>query len=220
VSSKSTTDARETILAAVRRGLDAGPVAKPFPEVDHLTHRAVFGPVGAASLEEGFAEAFIALGGKFVYCAGVQEAADALAELADSRGWADLLCADDAWMAKLVTAGLTTLRPAREGVESSDACITGCEYLVARTGSVVLSSAQPGGRVAPVYYPVHLILARPAQLVEDLGDGITALIEKSGGNLPSLINLNTGPSRTADIEKTLVVGVHGPKEVFVFLVDR
>jgi L-lactate dehydrogenase complex protein LldG len=44
--------------------------------------------------------------------------------------------------------------------------------------------------------------------------------EKYGGHLPSLITLATGPSRTADIEKTLVVGVHGPKEVFCFLIER
>ncbi|HNU15372.1 MAG TPA: LUD domain-containing protein, partial [Chitinophagaceae bacterium] len=43
--------------------------------------------------------------------------------------------------------------------------------------------------------------------------------EKYGNNLPSLITFATGPSRTADIEKTLVVGVHGPKEVYLFLVE-
>ena len=43
--------------------------------------------------------------------------------------------------------------------------------------------------------------------------------EKYGNNIPSLITFATGPSRTADIEKTLVVGVHGPKEVYLFLVE-
>ncbi len=43
--------------------------------------------------------------------------------------------------------------------------------------------------------------------------------KKYQGNIPSMISLTTGPSRTADIEKTLVVGVHGPKEVYVFLVE-
>jgi len=43
--------------------------------------------------------------------------------------------------------------------------------------------------------------------------------KKYKDNLPSLITFATGPSRTADIEKTLVVGVHGPKEVYCFLVD-
>jgi L-lactate dehydrogenase complex protein LldG len=56
-------------------------------------------------------------------------------------------------------------------------------------------------------------------LVYDIKEGLQ-LIKEKYGNLPSLITLATGPSRTADIEKTLVVGVHGPKEVYVFLVDK
>lgn len=211
--------AREHILSAIRSGLDAGAVPKPFPEVADVPIRSVFIPP-SHSPDEAFAEAFIALGGKFIYCASEPELFEALHALVDDREWTETLCADSVLLEKLHRGGLSFIRPAAEGTESADACITGCEYLVARTGSVVLSSAQPGGRIAPVYYPVHIIVARPRQLVEDLGDGLTALMEKRGKNLPSLINLNTGPSRTADIEKTLVVGVHGPKEVFVFFLDK
>ncbi len=53
----------------------------------------------------------------------------------------------------------------------------------------------------------------------DINDAFTILVKKYGNNLPSSISLATGPSRTADIEKTLVVGVHGPKEVYCFLID-
>jgi L-lactate dehydrogenase complex protein LldG len=56
--------------------------------------------------------------------------------------------------------------------------------------------------------------------VYDIADSIHQLLDKYRLNLPSLITLASGPSRTADIEKTLVVGVHGPKEVFCFLIDR
>jgi L-lactate dehydrogenase complex protein LldG len=55
--------------------------------------------------------------------------------------------------------------------------------------------------------------------VYDVKDGLTGLKEKYRQSLPSLISFATGPSRTADIEKTLVVGVHGPKEVYCFVVD-
>jgi L-lactate dehydrogenase complex protein LldG len=57
-------------------------------------------------------------------------------------------------------------------------------------------------------------------LVYDIKDALQLMKEKYNGNLPSLVTLATGPSRTADIEKTLVVGVHGPKEVFCFLVEK
>jgi L-lactate dehydrogenase complex protein LldG len=111
------------------------------------------------------------------------------------------------------------VHPADVSDGTADACITGCEYLVARTGSVFLSSKQYLGRTATVFYPVHIIVAYAGQVVPDIQQGLELLTKKYGANLPSMINLNTGPSRTADIEKTLVVGVHGPGEVFCFLVN-
>jgi L-lactate dehydrogenase complex protein LldG len=56
--------------------------------------------------------------------------------------------------------------------------------------------------------------------VFDVKDAFEFLQQKYGEQLPSQISFATGPSRTADIEKTLVVGVHGPKEVFCFLLDK
>ena len=105
-------------------------------------------------------------------------------------------------------------------MHSAEAAITDCEYLIARTGTMVLSAAQPSGRALPVYTPVHLVIAYTHQLVFDLKDAINRLKDRYNGELPSAISFATGPSRTADIEKTLVVGVHGPKEVYVFLVDE
>jgi L-lactate dehydrogenase complex protein LldG len=64
------------------------------------------------------------------------------------------------------------------------------------------------------------MVAYTHQLVFDLKDALNKLKDKYGNDLPSAISFATGPSRTADIEKTLVVGIHGPKEVYVFLVDE
>ncbi|HMZ46290.1 MAG TPA: LUD domain-containing protein, partial [Chitinophagaceae bacterium] len=75
------------------------------------------------------------------------------------------------------------------------------------------------GRNTSVYAPAHICIAFTNQLVYDIGEGLTLLQEKYINQLPSLITLASGPSRTADIEKTLVTGIHGPKEVFVFLVE-
>jgi L-lactate dehydrogenase complex protein LldG len=109
-----------------------------------------------------------------------------------------------------------------DGSGDCDAAITTCETLIARTGSIVMSTggANASGRTVSVYAPVHICMAYTDQLVYDIRDGLVALKEKYQQQLPSLITFATGPSRTADIEKTLVVGVHGPREVYLFLVDR
>ena len=101
--------------------------------------------------------------------------------------------------------------------ESMQAGITGCEFLVSRTGSVLVSSASESGRQMHVFPPVHIVLAHVSQLVNYPEDAYIAIQEKYGDSLPSAISTITGPSRTADIEKTLVLGAHGPKEFVVFL---
>lgn len=95
--------------------------------------------------------------------------------------------------------------------------ITGCEFLIAHTGSAMVSSAQKGGRQLFVYPPVHVIVARKSQIVDCLESAYSAIQNKYPENLPSQITIITGPSRTADIEKTLVMGAHGPKELRVFI---
>ena len=101
--------------------------------------------------------------------------------------------------------------------ETMQAGITGCEFLVSRTGSVLVSSASESGRQMNVFPPVHIVLAHVSQLVNYPEDALIAIQEKYGELLPSSISTITGPSRTADIEKTLVLGAHGPKEFVVFL---
>src|SRR5262249_43068275 len=97
--------------------------------------------------------------------------------------------------------------------------ITLCECLVARTGSVIISSRQMSGRRLPFFPDVHVVLAYTSQLVGEIKDALQLIKLKYGDQIPSMITAITGPSRTADIEKTLVKGAHGPKEIFVFLVD-
>lgn len=102
--------------------------------------------------------------------------------------------------------------------ENIEAGITSCEFLIVHTGSIMVSSSQSGGRQMFVYPPVHIVLAKKNQLVGYLESAYTEIINKYENNLPSQITLITGPSRTADIEKTLILGAHGPKELHVFLV--
>ncbi|RLD48106.1 MAG: hypothetical protein DRI94_13045 [Bacteroidetes bacterium] len=97
--------------------------------------------------------------------------------------------------------------------------VTACDFLSARTGSVIVSSKSGSGRRLNIYPNIHIIIANKNQLVEDLDKAIVKIKEKYNNNLPSLITNITGPSRTADIEKTLILGAHGPKELIVFILD-
>jgi len=93
--------------------------------------------------------------------------------------------------------------------------ITACEYLSARTGTVIVSSKVTGRRIN-IFAPIHIVIARKSQLVKDIDEGLDKLTEKYK-YLPSAISYITGPSRTADIEKTLIIGAHGPKKLIVFI---
>jgi L-lactate dehydrogenase complex protein LldG len=93
------------------------------------------------------------------------------------------------------------------------AAVSRAVYGVASTGSVVLAASPEEPRSRHLLQEVHVSLLREDALVPDLAALFTAL----GGRLPSALAIVTGPSRSADIEQRLVVGVHGPGEVHVVL---
>ena len=206
--------AKENILKKVRNALSQS-VQLPFPNSEGNNSLFVKEHDG---LEMKFAEEFARLQGKFVFCTSKQELLENLQALATTKEWGDIHCQTPALIKDLQLKQLPSLN--KGDMHSADAAITDCEMLVARTGTIVLSAAQPSGRALPIYTPVHLVIAYTHQLVFDLKDAITRLKDKYQGDLPSSIHFASGPSRTADIEKTLVVGIHGPKEVYVFLVDE
>lgn len=205
--------AKENILKKIRKALSHS-TPLPFPKSEGNNN--VFQPL-QQDIEVEFAEQFTQLQGKFIYCINRQELAFQLGSLVKKQDWNKIYCLED----KLVENVALQLseRLVKTDLVNCDVSITGCDFLVARTGSIVMSSAQSSGRTTSVYAPIHICIAYTNQLVYDIKDALQAAKEKYGNNLPSLITFATGPSRTADIEKTLVVGVHGPKEVYLFLVE-
>jgi L-lactate dehydrogenase complex protein LldG len=105
-----------------------------------------------------------------------------------------------------------------EDLESCDAGVTECEVLIAQTGSVLVSCPSAGGRALSVLPPHHVVLARRAQMVSDLTAAFEFITRKYGGKFPSFLSFITGPSRTGDIERILVLGAHGPKRLSILLV--
>ncbi len=209
----SVSPSKENILKKIRQALGHS-TPQPFVHTDN--NAPVFSPL-EQEIEVEFAEQFTKLQGKFIYCINRQELAFQLSSLLKKQNWQKVYCLDETLLAG--TGEVIHEHIINADLAGSDAAITACECLVARTGSIVLSAAQAGGRTASAYAPVHICIAFTNQLVYDIKDALRFVKEKYHDQLPSLITFATGPSRTADIEKTLVVGVHGPKEVYCFLVE-
>lgn len=98
--------------------------------------------------------------------------------------------------------------------------ITGVDYALADTGTLVLISGAGRARSASLLPPVHVAILKPEQIIAGLDELIPRLTASAGRELASAVTFITGPSRTADIELTLVVGVHGPQELHVVLLDN
>jgi L-lactate dehydrogenase complex protein LldG len=209
----SISSSKENILKKIRKALSHS-TPLPFPQSEG--NNSVFHP-SQQDPEVEFAEQFNKLQGRFIFCVNRQELAFQFSSLIKKQDWKKIFCIEP--VIRDIAGSQTEDRFITTGLADCDVSVTGCECLVARTGSIVMSTAQASGRTTSVYAPVHICIAFTSQLVYDMKDALQLVKDKYGDRLPSLITFATGPSRTADIEKTLVVGVHGPKEVYCFLVD-
>jgi L-lactate dehydrogenase complex protein LldG len=142
--------------------------------------------------------------------------------IAREEGWKSVATHDFSLGSAAVPAlGLPVLRTdvayETAALEACDAGISGCECLVAQTGGILVTSASAGGRALSVLPPHHVVIATESQLVGDLVDAFS-LLRARYPEIPSFLSFITGPSRTGDIERILVLGAHGPKKLTVLLV--
>lgn len=207
------TTSREKVLKSVRNAL-ISKLDNPYQDVDFES--SVFQAFDD-TLEMVFAQELLKVSGKFVYCSDDAEFTVMLKSVMNENGWDKIFCMDEKMINLLSSVGIETDKNLQE--DNVKAGLTQCEYLVARLGSVMVSSESAGGRRMNIYPESHLVYAHTSQLVPELKDALKGMKKKYGNKLPSMISLITGPSRTADIEKTLVMGAHGPKDIYVFMVD-
>jgi L-lactate dehydrogenase complex protein LldG len=97
--------------------------------------------------------------------------------------------------------------------------ITFCNFCLADSGTVVLESTDEEIRLATTLPEIHFILVDPATILKDNLAAVDPMTAFHQGNDPKLIAYITGPSRTADIERVLTIGCHGPREVHILLVE-
>ncbi len=102
-------------------------------------------------------------------------------------------------------------------VQVGDAALTGAEYGIAATGSLVMVTGADQPRMLSALPATHIAILKTGQLVPTFEDLVPFVREAV--HRVSNITLVTGPSRTGDIEQTITIGAHGPRNVHVILVD-
>jgi L-lactate dehydrogenase complex protein LldG len=209
---------KEQILAKVRNALLEKQEAL-FKDIDQRSETWV--PIKE---EDGtaitFAQNFKENNGIFIYLENEREFMDCMKQLAPENGWEPLWCTSPAMQALLDKYGITyTTTPEREPKQKLVG-LADCECLMAQTGSILLSDALTQTRAAYALPDVLLVYAKTDQIVSGLKGAFQMVKEKYRGGMPSQLTIITGPSRTSDIEQTLVIGANGVRQVAVFLVDE
>jgi L-lactate dehydrogenase complex protein LldG len=230
---------REKILARIREALQISAPARHLEPHGHS--RTVAGNLATAAHRaqdwlpavpediEGRIALFEKISGElktvFVRRKGVEEAGGYLREIALAEGWKRIATHRNAEIDPVLKAsGLTPALFTDGGynkfeLEQCDVGITGCEALVAQTASILISCASSGGRVLSVLPPHHVVIATPHHITRDLKTAFDQVRLRHGGKFPRYLSFITGPSRTGDIERILVLGAHGPKKLTVLLVE-
>jgi len=213
-------DGVESLLGRVKSALGEG----NRPEPAERNYRDLMPPAGGSGEDrvELFARNVTALSGVFLPSGSFGEAMDRLNKLALDLKWKRVACHGTGLALKAAEAlGLEVLNTdggyEKTALEKCDAGITVCDALVAQTGSVLVTAQGAGGRGLSVLPPHHIVLAENSQMVSDLSEAFELLEKKYGTNYPSSLSFITGPSRTADIEQTLVLGAHGPKKLTILM---
>ena len=165
-----------------------------------------------------FATELTKVGGSFVFCANEKELSNEIKVLLEARK-ANAIFSYDEKLTQVLKGEGIAMENDSDKIAQASMVMTSCEFLVARLGSVLVSSGQISGRLANFIPDTHIVVAEQSQVVEKVKDALAEL-RKKYDTLPSMTTLITGPSRTADIEKTLVMGAHGPRELIVFVLEK
>ena len=221
---------RDSILARVREALRAGSsghlaeketeLADGSRDVRRFLPQVPGDFAGQVAL---FAERSESLKTEFLSCADEAAVSTQLKLLSDREGWESVAFPADGEIQGLLTdISIAKLEVSRStmktDLEKVSAGITGCDALIAQTGSVLLTAKSGGGRALSVLPVHHVVVATSSQLVPDLPAAFELLQKKYAPNFPSFMTFITGPSRTGDIERVLVLGAHGPRKLTVILV--
>ena len=207
------TTTKEKILKRVRKAL----LEKTTKSVDiELDSESDVFQTPTEALEIIFAQHLTKLNGHFIYCEDEKELCNNIAGLISEKNWKDIYSFEET-VGTILTKANINFSKNKSTISKANVGVSFCEFLVARTGSVLVSSKQNSGRRLSAFANYHIVIAYTSQLTYTVKEALQKIKNKYDV-YPSMIITISGPSRTADIEKTLVQGAHGPKEIYVFLV--
>lgn len=207
--------AKERLLKKIRKAL----LVKrdnPYPNLEELPLYKETGDEDV--IEVTFAKNFSAVAGNFIFCEDEIQLVEGLLGITEKEDVRKIYAWEEKVQAILDRFEFPYFKSDTDFV-NAEVGVTTCEALIARTGSIIVSNGNMAGRRLSIYPHVHVVIAYTSQIVMDLKDGFELLKSKYGQHIPSMISAITGPSRTADIEKTLVLGAHGPKQLYLLLLD-
>ena len=206
--------AREAILGSIRSHLAA---SVPYDEISHGFTRTKTDPISSAPICVQFKTSLEAVDGHCVVVRGEDGIARALTQIIRPQR---IAISDNPEVERLLH--LTDLEIEELGIAPNahdifrfDVGISTAQAAIAETGTLVLDSTCERHRLVSLVPPVHIAIIRGSQIYRTLGEVLT-LIRKDKEISPA-VTFITGPSRTADIELTLAIGVHGPQELYVII---
>jgi L-lactate dehydrogenase complex protein LldG len=206
--------AKDEILGNIRQALSVGNLEPVAPDLTS----PIYAPLPDEDLVVAFAQMFKEKGGELFYASSEEDLSNSIKTFLQGYNYKNVH-AWDPIAAEFLADQNCKIISNDKNLEDIEVGFTICEMMIARTGSIVVSSAQVSGRRLTIYPPHHVVIAAASQVVRDIDDALKALKKLYPEQLPSMVSMITGPSRTADIEKTLVLGAHGPKRLTLFLLD-
>jgi len=190
------TEAREIIMQSIRSHLAASPPAENL--IPDLLQS--FSPLSFASVVAEFKKNLEAVDGHCIIASNATETEAAVTRITEGK--------------RIATSNAP---PPAKDLFNFDVGITSAQAGIAETGTLVLDSSVEQNRLISLVPPIHIALLDASKIYATLGETLALLQSGGSKEVSPAITFITGPSRTADIELTLAIGVHGPQELYVII---
>ncbi len=212
---------KEKILKKVRLALNTKSKSL-YQSIDFESN--IFALFKEETLAETFVKTFTESGGQFVFCDNQYDCIDKLLDLIELKKWKYIFSWEESIQNLLSESGISHYA-SKDQIEKVQVAISGCEALIARTGSVLVSSYK-NSRAMTVVAPEQVFIVKRSQLVPEIKDGLQVLKNKYGRKTPSLYSFITGPVKTMELPSetpgqmpALIQNGAGPTALYLFFID-